>query len=128
MTGSCHCGAVRVTLARRPAYVNDCNCSLCMKAGALWGYFARGELSVEGHIRTYVRADLSDPAVRLHFCSGCGTVTHWTPVNDALDRVGANMRIFAPAEIAGLEVRYPDGRAWDGDSEWTYRRDPETLT
>ena len=38
MTGTCLCGAVTVTVDDRPDYIHDCNCSLCRKAGAAWGY------------------------------------------------------------------------------------------
>jgi len=38
--GGCQCGAVTIRLARRPDYVNDCNCSSCRPLGVLWGYFS----------------------------------------------------------------------------------------
>lgn len=36
---SCHCGQVRIELDRRPDYINECNCTLCSKAGVRWGLF-----------------------------------------------------------------------------------------
>ncbi len=29
--GSCHCGKVRLEVATEPAWVADCNCSLCTR-------------------------------------------------------------------------------------------------
>ena len=29
LAGSCHCGAVKVTLARKPRRLTCCNCSIC---------------------------------------------------------------------------------------------------
>ena len=34
--GSCHCGAVRMTLPETPTVATDCNCSLCRRIGGPW--------------------------------------------------------------------------------------------
>ncbi|MEZ5996061.1 MAG: hypothetical protein R3C25_09915 [Hyphomonadaceae bacterium] len=120
LSASCHCGAVRLTLQQRPGYVNNCNCSFCHKAGAVWGYFASSEVSVAGATHCYTRADKPDPAVSLHFCPICGNTTHWllAPAflakNPGVDRMGVNMRLFESTDLTGVEVRYPDGASWDG--------------
>ncbi|QUL38077.1 GFA family protein [Erythrobacter sp. JK5] len=123
MTGGCHCGAVTVTLSRRPEYVNLCDCSLCAKSGGAWGYFCSAEVSVEGETANYRRADYEKPAVEMHFCRTCGTTTHWTltEYHDG-DRVGVNMRIFEPSELSGIEARTLDGRNWFGETAAAYRR------
>ena len=36
--GSCHCGALRFRLARRPEKLTDCNCSVCRRCRALWAH------------------------------------------------------------------------------------------
>jgi hypothetical protein len=38
-TGSCHCGAVRITLPFKPEVATACNCSLCRRIGGPWVYF-----------------------------------------------------------------------------------------
>lgn len=40
---SCHCGKVRIEIGTLPATVTDCNCSLCRRYGALWGYYRRDQ-------------------------------------------------------------------------------------
>jgi hypothetical protein len=123
MKGSCHCGAVTLKLASRPDYLNDCNCSLCSKHGVLWGYFATDDVVIVGETAAYTRADREQPAVRLHFCSICGCSTHWTPMpHIPQDRMGANMRLFNSAGLAGVELRFPNGRDWDGLSDYGYLR------
>ena len=108
MTGSCHCGAVTIRLADAPGHMNDCNCTLCTKVGALWGYFAGAEIAIEGETRSYTRADVERPTARIHFCGRCGATTHWLPAErDASDRAGVNMWLFEPGELTGIEVRYP---------------------
>lgn len=128
MTGSCHCGAVQVTLASKPAFINLCDCSLCSKTGGAWGYFTQAQVEVSGSTKPYRRADRERPACEMRFCPECGTTTHWilTEYFDA-DRVGVNMRIFTPSQVAGIEARTLDGRNWSGETEPAHRRTPGLL-
>lgn len=114
LTGSCHCGAVRIAIPTAPDYINDCNCSLCMTRGAIWGYFPPAAVTITGATHRYIRADLPDPALATHWCATCGTTTHWLALDPAYDRMGVNMRLFDPADYAAVEVRPVDGRSWDG--------------
>ena len=36
LTATCHCGAVRVDVPRRPRSLTNCNCSVCRRYGTLW--------------------------------------------------------------------------------------------
>src|SRR5579884_3305498 len=118
---SCLCGQVAVELAKRPDYVNECNCALCSKSGARWSYFHPSEVTIEGRTRGYCRRDKADPAAEVRFCPTCGAVTHFVLTPSAVERFGANslmgvnMWLAEPADLAGIELRYPDGRAWSGD-------------
>ena len=47
--GSCHCGAVRVTLPATPVVATRCNCSLCRRIGGPWVYFEFGTVKIDGH-------------------------------------------------------------------------------
>lgn len=133
MHATCLCGAVRVALPRQPDYINDCNCSLCRRVGGAWGYFSAREVEVSGETGTFTRTDMENPAVTVHFCRSCGTTTHWT-LSDAyqkahpeLDRMGVNMKLFAPAELVGIEIRFPDGDGWTGEQPPQPRRAPFVL-
>jgi hypothetical protein len=124
VTGGCHCGAVQISLRTKPDYVNDCNCSLCSNAGALWGYFAPSDVLVAGETQQYLRLDREQPGVAVHFCGQCGATTHWSPMPHIAQIVmGANMRLFDPVELTGVELRFPNGRDWDGQSAYGYVRD-----
>jgi hypothetical protein len=133
LSGQCHCGQVKVTLKMAPDYVNECNCSLCGSHGVLWGYFAPEEVQIVGDTCTYSRADVEQSAVNLHFCGTCGCTTHWTPTDifvartGAADRMGANMRLFPPAHLTGIEIRFPDGRNWDGLGQWGFVKPAERM-
>jgi hypothetical protein len=125
---SCHCGQVRLALAKRPDHINECNCSLCGKRGARWAYFHPSEVSVAGAISAYSRADKDEPAADVRFCQACGCTTHFTLTESAQARhgnvmMGVNMRLADEADLAGLELRYPDGRGWSGEGGFGYVRE-----
>lgn len=129
---SCHCGAVRIGIAKRPDYIHDCNCTLCRKAGARWGYFHPSEVGIEGAAKGYCRDDKEDPAAEVHFCARCGSTTHFTLTAGAVSRfgnrlMGVNMRLADEADLAGIELRYPDGRAWSGEGPFGYVREARSI-
>lgn len=114
LSGKCHCGAVTVSVPAAPDYINDCNCSLCMTRGAIWGYFPPRDVTIAGETSRYIRADLPDSALATHWCSHCGTTTHWSALDPGYDRMGVNMRLFRPGDYAHVEVRAIDGASWEG--------------
>ncbi len=72
--GSCHCGAVRLSLPEPPEDLGSCNCSICRRLGGLWGYYRPDQVEVsdpDGRLVGYVQGD-ADPdhlalrALRLH--------------------------------------------------------------
>jgi len=132
MTLSCLCGQVCVAVESRPEYVNECNCTLCRKTGARWGYFHPSQVSVAGETGAYRRADKDDPNAEVHFCAACGATTHFVLTPGAVARfgdtlMGVNMWLAEERELAGIEVRYPDGQAWSGAGEFVYVREPRII-
>ncbi len=128
MIGSCHCGLVTLTLAVKPDYLNDCNCSLCSKRGAIWGYLATEAVALEGETDFYVRGDRENPAVRVHFCGICGCTTHWSPMPlFPQELMGVNVRLFDPVDLKGLTLNFPDGANWDGQAPYAMRKPAECL-
>ena len=125
---SCHCGAVRVTIVHQPEFLQECNCSLCSKSGGIWGYFDPAQVQTAGDTGQYSRKDYPDPAVEIHFCKNCGSTTHWVLTENHIastgsnDRMGVNMRLFDSDNLQGIELRFPDGKNWTGDTEFGYRR------
>jgi hypothetical protein len=131
VTGSCHCGAVRIAVPRVPEWVASCNCSICRRTGALVAYYPTDEVRVEGKTETYVTGDRF---IRFHHCPTCACHTHWDAnpealagdlpdgVRDALtSRMGINARLLDGFEMregvngavpflggAELEVRFFD--------------------
>jgi hypothetical protein len=129
---SCLCGRIRVETAKRPDYIHECNCTLCRKSGARWGYYPPSEVSVVGTASGYCREDKGDPNALLQFCAECGVTTHFVLTESAVARhgnvvMGVNMRLADEGDLAGVELRFPDGRAWAGEGAFGYLRDSRIL-
>lgn len=115
MKGACLCGGVTVTLARRPEYMNSCNCSACFRLGSLTGYFPPDDVTIAGEPKSYIRSDI-EPYIAFLFCPTCSANVGWASL-EPRERMGVSMRLFDPAELVGVPVRFPNGREWDGDEE-----------
>ncbi len=129
---SCLCGQIRVRTHKRPDFIHECNCTFCSKSGARWGYFHPSQVSVEGTAQGYSREDKSDPGAIVQFCGKCGSTTHIVLTADAAAKhgnslMGVNMRLADEGDLAGIELRYPDGRAWSGEGGFGYVREPRTI-
>lgn len=107
--GSCHCGAVRLTLRETPVDLAECNCSLCRRLGGLWHHCALDKVTVEGGQTGYVQGDRT--LTNWH-CPTCGCTTHWTPLIPGYDRMGLNLRMFDPALWEALPRRKIDGASF----------------
>jgi len=116
IAATCHCGAVRVEVARRPRSLTNCNCSICRRYGTLWAYYKRSEVrvvSASGATQEYVWGDRTLKFVR---CRSCGCVTHWEGVQPKEDgRMGVNARNFEPGALGSPRIRLLDGA-----STWKY--------
>ncbi len=131
-TITCHCGAVSVTPRHAPSYINACNCSLCRKTGARWSYFDPADVEIKGATSRYCRTDKTAPGVDLHFCAACGVTTHFTLTPQAVAKygdtmLGVNMSLAEDGDLAGIELRFPDGLAWSGNGGFDYRRPPHII-
>jgi hypothetical protein len=132
MTVSCLCGTSRVELKKRPDFIHECNCTLCAKSGARWAYFHPSEVGVDGATAGYSRDDKDNPAAELRFCANCGATTHFVLTESAVAKfgntlMGVNLRLADERDLAGIELRYPDGQAWSGEGEFAYVRNPVVL-
>jgi hypothetical protein len=103
---SCHCGAVRLELESAPAELTSCNCSLCRRLGALWAYYSPSKVRVSGATATY---RWGDKTLDTHHCATCGCITHWSPIEASLDRMGVNARLMPPAIVDAARIRRFDG-------------------
>ncbi len=128
----CLCGQVRVQIPKRPDFINECNCTFCSKSGARWAYFHPPEVSIEGTTKGYSREDKDEPAAEIHFCPNCGSTTHFILTASAVSKfgnvqMGVNMHLADERDLAGVELRYPDGRAWPGKGSFGYVQEARII-
>ncbi len=78
---SCHCGAVRLEIRRKPRTLTECNCSICGRLAARWAYYSAKSVRVlctPGALQAYV---YKDGTFEYNHCKICGCVTHYRRIN-----------------------------------------------
>jgi hypothetical protein len=110
IAGTCHCGAVRVEVPRKPRRLTSCNCSICRRYGTLWAYYDASDVRVLAKRGATADYAWGDKSLRFVRCATCGVVTHWEALarKDG-SRMGVNMRNFDPAIAASTRIRRLDG-------------------
>lgn len=119
-------------MENRLDFINECNCTLCARSGARWAYFHPTEVHVEGATRDYRRRDKDDPAAEIHFCERCGSTTHFKLTESARARfgnvqTGVNMSRADESDLAGIELRFSNGQAWSGGTDFGYLREARII-
>ena len=110
LRGSCHCGAVRLTLPSAPETATKCNCSLCRRLGGVWAYYEFGTVRIEGHPENTAEYIWGDKTLRNVRCKTCGCATHWEPiVPEPGGKHGVNLNNFDPRLQESVQVRRFDG-------------------
>jgi hypothetical protein len=107
--GSCHCGAIRLTLRETPPDAGECNCSICRRTGGLWHHCPPDAVTVEGEGVAYVQGDRM---LETWHCQACGCTTHWTAIDPAYERMAVNLRMFEPELWRDLPRRLIDGASY----------------
>ena len=116
LTATCHCGAVRIEVPRRPRTLTDCNCSICRRYGTLWAYYKSDTVRIHAARKATTSYMWGDKTLRFVRCKTCGCVTHWEPVRrKAGSRMGINARNFDPGILGAVP-----NRRLDGASTWKY--------
>jgi hypothetical protein len=115
LTTSCHCGAVRLEVAKRPRKLTQCNCSICRRYGALWAYYRRKAVRVVSPRSAMAVYSWGGKRLQFYRCKKCGSVTHHERSrkrSDGSDWVGINIRnVDDPEAVATLPIKMLDGAA-----------------
>ena len=116
LKGSCHCGAVRLTLPFAPEVATSCNCSLCRRLRGIWVYYEFGTVKIEGHPESTAEYIWGDKTLRTIHCKTCACVTHWEPLDPTHgSKHGVNLANFEPSLLASVRVR-----SFDGAHTWKF--------
>ncbi|MGI4976008.1 MAG: GFA family protein [Janthinobacterium lividum] len=106
LVAACHCGDVRVEVEGPPSYLNECQCSVCRRYGALWGYYRGDQVRVSGAVEAYTWGQGELEFCR---CRRCGCVSHWQMADGDRSRLAVNGRLFEPGDLEGVPVRQSPG-------------------
>jgi len=113
-SGSCHCGAVAFEVdAPSPLLVQECNCSICTKAGFLHLIVPRSRFRLlrgEGHLTTYT---FNTGVAKHTFCGTCGMKPFYTPRSNP-DGVDVNVNCLDPIP-ADMVIEPFDGQNWEAN-------------
>lgn len=116
LLASCHCGAVKIVMTRKPARLTECNCSVCRRYGALWAYGTARTIKVNadpGALRFY---SWGDKCIEFYHCQQCGCLTHYESVDKGRDsRIAVNARMLPAGDVEGVATSH-----FDGADSWTF--------
>jgi len=115
LTGSCHCGAVKIEVPSAPEWLGSCNCSICRRTGTLMAYYPDdGGVLVTGETAAYI---WGDKMIALQHCPVCACHIGWVSTGESYGKVGVNARMLNGFEVREgqptidgkpIEVRYMD--------------------
>lgn len=121
ISGSCHCGAVRVEIPRRPRSVTNCNCSICRRYATLWAYYRASEVRVLAEPGATASYSWGHRRLRFVRCNHCGSIVNWEELAPtAKSRVGVNARNFDLDALGSPRIS-----RLDGAKTWRTLRDGE---
>ena len=71
-SGGCHCGQVRYDVTADLSQVVACNCSICMKRGALWTFVPPELFALRAGADELVDYQFNKKIIHHLFCKECG--------------------------------------------------------
>lgn len=75
LKATCHCGAIALTVPRPPEEINECQCTICRRYAAAWGYYTVNEVKFDlkegAKLSQYIWGDKESS---FNFCQNCGCV------------------------------------------------------
>ncbi|MEQ8408781.1 MAG: aldehyde-activating protein [Gammaproteobacteria bacterium] len=110
LQGSCHCGAVTITLDFQPVSITECNCSVCRRYGARWVHGTRRNVRVDAQPDALQFYCWGDKSIEFYHCRHCGCLTHYESTEKTEEsRISLNTRMCDPTTVSELRVRLFDG-------------------
>ncbi|MGQ0673187.1 MAG: GFA family protein [Hyphomicrobium sp.] len=111
-SGSCHCGAVRFEV-EAPATIlaQDCNCSICSKAGYLHLIVPKSKFRLIAGGEMLTAYTFGTGVAQHTFCRVCGIKPFYVPRSNP-DGIDVNVRCLDP-EPTNLVIEPFDGQNWE---------------
>ncbi|MGF1748627.1 aldehyde-activating protein [Vibrio cionasavignyae] len=110
MEVSCHCGNVKLTIVQKPTEITECDCSICRRYAALWGYFSPCDVTINTGAQGTTPYIWGDREVAFHHCNSCGCITHYVSTKRcSIERTAVNMRMATSEQLKGIALRKING-------------------
>ena len=110
-TGGCHCGRVRYEAMGDLAQVIDCNCSICMKRGALWAFVKAPEFKLLKGKDALTDYQFGRKKLHHLFCESCGIGSFSRGLAPNADETFAiNVGCLDGVDVAQLKLTPFDGK------------------
>ena len=123
--GSCHCGAIKFEVeAPETLEVEDCNCSICSKAGFLHLIVPKSKfrlLAGNDSIRTYT---FNTGVAKHTFCKVCGIKPFYTPRSNP-DGIDVNVNCLDTRPVS-IKITPFDGQNWEQHAHEVAHKSKET--
>ena len=112
-TGGCHCGEVRYQTTTDLAKVITCNCSICMKRGALWTFVSPEQFALRSGEECLTDYQFNKKVIHHLFCPQCGvgSFSRGKSPKSGQEMIVVNVRCLDDVDIAALKVTPFDGRS-----------------
>jgi len=116
-TGSCHCRAVTFEVeAPETIIAQDCNCSICSKAGFLHLIVPKTKFRLLSGDDNLTRYTFNTGVAKHRFCWVCGIKSFYVPRSNP-DGISVNVRCLDSSTIESVRVTTFDGRNWEAHAE-----------
>jgi hypothetical protein len=111
--GACHCGAVRFTvLAPADVIAEDCNCSICRKAGYLHLLVPATHFTLDAAADALTTYTFNTGTARHTFCRHCGVKAFYVPRSNP-DGYSVNLRCVETGAFESVRIDAFDGQDWE---------------
>jgi hypothetical protein len=102
--GGCHCGRVRYEAKSDLTQVVDCNCSICIKRGALWTFVKAPQFKLIQGADALTDYQFGQKKLHHFFCQSCGVGAFsrsLAPNGD--DTFAVNVNCLDDVDVAALK-------------------------
>ncbi len=115
--GGCHCGAVRFEVeAPATVTVQDCNCSICSKAGDLHLIVPASRFRLIAGEDALVDYQWNSGIARHRFCGVCGIKSFYIPRSNP-DGFDVNARCLDEGTVLAMTIEPFNGREWEANAD-----------
>lgn len=110
--GSCHCGRVAFQVDGEIKGAMACNCSICLRKGALMWFVPRETLQLQTPDEAASTYEFNKHVIKHRFCPTCGIHPYGEGMDPKGNRIAAvNLRCIEGIDLSAIPVQEFNGRA-----------------